>query len=213
MDTRIPPQPAPVGRRTLTTVAALLCCAATLAWSGPVEASTRVTTDAGSALDRSWSAGVYGTAWGGSYNGLGTGGVLRWELFPGTLGVEVFGTRAQIDWPDAKREDDVGGFAIYTPFRLTDHLRLKLGGGFCAMLSKVDPRFPGGPRDDAMLLGTHASAAVDWALGSWVSLFAQTRAFAYRGRDRTVDSVTAQGTLAWQPALQGDVGLSFHFGT
>ena len=164
------------------------------------------------ALDRSWSVGAYGTSWHGAYGGYGTGAVLRWEVWPRWLGVEVFANRATVDWPDAARADDVGGFALTTPFRLHSRLALRLGAGFCAMISRIEPTFWGGPRNDAVLLGAHADAGMHWAASDWVTLFVQARGFVYEGADRRLRTQTAQGQLRLQPGLQADAGLSFHFG-
>ncbi|MCO4760584.1 MAG: hypothetical protein KC502_03725 [Myxococcales bacterium] len=199
--------PTPRRQRWLLPVIAII-----LGLAAPAGATTIASKSAQPALERPWAAGAYGTSWHGTYDGQGLGGLLRWEAFPGTLGLEVFGNRADVRWPTSRRVDDVVGFTLFTPLRLHDRLRLRLGAGFCSMLSRIDPLFEGGPRDDAILFGAHADAGVDWALSSWVSLFGQTRGFVYHGTDRTGDGEVVRGQLTFQPAVQIDVGLSFHFG-
>jgi len=176
------------------------------------DAGVHRSADVASALDRPWSVGTYAAAWRGAYSGYGTGVVLRWRFWPDTLSIEVFGSAANVDWPDSERKDYIGGFAVTMPFRLHRRLSAQIGAGFCGMISRIEPLFWGGPRNDAVLLGVNANAGVQWAASGWVSLFVQSRAFVYAGADRKLSGETTQGQLALLPSLQVDAGLSFHFG-
>lgn len=164
------------------------------------------------AIDRPFAAGANVSRWQGRYSGFANGGLLRWEVLPGKLGVEVFGMEAELPWPTGKRVDALGGFGVYRPLRLGQHLRLRLGGGFCTTLSTIEPALPWLPADDAVQSGAHLDAALDWALGRWLSVFVQGRAFVYRGRDRGASDPVARSRLAWEPSLHADAGLAVHFG-
>ncbi len=164
------------------------------------------------AIDRPFAAGANISRWQGQYSGFASGGLLRWEVLPGKLGVEVFGMEAELPWPTGKRIDALGGFGVYRPLRLGQHLRLRLGAGFCTTLSTIEPALPWLPADDAVQSGAHLDVALDWALGRWISVFVQSRAFAYRGRDRAASDAMARNRLVWEPSLHADAGLAIHFG-
>jgi len=166
------------------------------------------TTARADAFTKPWALAGYAVGGGGDYGSVGIGGRIRWELLPGTFGLEVFGQQTAIDWPGPERMDHVGGFALYMPFRLGQRVRVRPLAGFCAMLSRVDPARTGLPRDDDVLTGVHGGVGVEAALTDRLVLFADAETWAYVGNAEAADGWSRIGSLGVATIATATVGLS-----
>lgn len=160
---------------------------ATIATPSVTEAST---------FDRAWALSGYVTGGGGNYGTAGVGGRIRWEVLPGSFGLEVFGQQVAVDWPGPQRSDHVGGFAAYVPFSLGSRVRIRPKAGFCGMLSLVDGGATRG-RDDDVMTGAHAGIGLEVAVHERVVVFADTDTWAYLGNDTRLDGWTRSGNLGF----------------
>lgn len=165
------------------------------------------------AFDRPFAIGVYASGWLGAYAAIGGGGRLRWEPFD-LLGVEVFGEGHAVEWPGAIRHDHQLGFNLYVPIVLIPEVRLRPLFGFCTVLSMIESNEDHAPRADDVLFGIHAGLGVEWALGTWASVFVDVQATAWMGHDRTARGWTANlgGDYVPYGTVQGLLGVMVHLG-
>ena len=165
-------------------------------------------TASASAFDRSWALGGYLVGGSGDYGSAGLGGRLRWEVLPGSFGIEVFAQQATVSWPGPDRMDHVGGFALYLPLRVSERVRVRPMAGFCGMLSLVDRGGPGTQRDDDVMTSAHAGVGLEVALTDRLVLFADSEAWAYLGNGAGKDGWTRQGNLGVTTTATVTAGLS-----
>lgn len=167
-----------------------------------------------SPFDRMFGVGAYATGWAGAYGAYGVGGRVRVEPLS-WLGVDLFGEAYLVTTPHGIRHDHPIGFNLYTPFRFGSVVRLRPLLGMCVVASFIEPTEPQAPRADDVLVGAHAGAGLEFALGSRVSLFAEAKAVVWVGHDRTVQGWTGAVGNQMQPFVvgQGQVGLTVHLGS
>jgi hypothetical protein len=187
----------------------LVLGSASLAAAQEQTAAPRIQT----AFDRPFAIGVYGSGWLGAYAAAGGGGRLRWEPFD-LLGVEVFGEGHVVEWPGAIRHDHQLGFNLYVPIVLVPEVRLRPLFGFCTVLSMIESGEDHAPRADDVLFGVHAGVGVEWAIGTWFSVFFDVQATAWMGHDRTARGWTANlgGDYVPYGTVQGLLGVMVHLG-
>ena len=170
------------------------------------------TADPASPFARKFSVGGYGVGWAGSYLAGGVGWRMRWDALP-FLGVEVFGESLLVEHQGGMRHDHPVGFDLILPVRFAPWVQMRVLAGFCAVFSFIEPPAEGGPRSDDVLFGAHAGLGFEFALASWVSLFADVQAIAYFGHGRYSQNWGSSVTddLTTWGSVQGAVGTAFHF--
>ncbi len=168
------------------------------------------------AFDRPWAVGVYATGWEGPYGAAGIGGRLRFEVFPGSLGVEVFGESALAETPEGfeLRHDHQVGFNLFVPFRFAHDWRFRPLLGFCAIFSFAEAEDPHLHDTEDILFGAHAGVGLEWSLTSWISVFVDAQAYAYSGHRYGKGRWTASlgSDLELTASIQAQAGLQLHLG-
>jgi hypothetical protein len=166
-----------------------------------------------SAFERPFGLGPYATAWSGDYRAAGVGGRIRLEPWR-RLGVDLFGEVLQVQVPRGQRHDVPVGFHLYTPIPVTDDLRLRPFLGMCLALSSIRPEDPDAPRADDVLGGAHLGLGLDLALNDRLSLFAEAKAVAWIGHDRSVQRWTGAVHNEVQAFTlgQAQLGILLHLG-
>lgn len=166
-----------------------------------------------SPFDRVFGLGFYGTGWTGSYAGAGVGGRIRiepWRYF----GLDLFGEALLVQAPSGLRHDHPIGFNIYVPLRLDPLWRIRPLLGMCVVGSFIEAEQKGAPRADDVLVGAHAGAGVERALGSYFSVFAEVQGSVWMGHDRAVQGWTGAVGNDLRPfgVAQAMMGVSAHLG-
>lgn len=182
----------------------------TVAFADPV---TLTQSSKRSPFDRTFGLGGYATGWAGAYGGAGVGGRLRYEAFS-FLGLDLFGEALIVPVPHGVRHDHPIGFNLYVPFRLGSVVRLRPLLGMCVTPSFFHPEEPGAPRADTILVGAHLGGGVELALHDRLSFFAEAKAVAWFGNDRSVQGWTGVVGGEVRPFLlgQAQLGFTFHLG-
>ncbi len=167
-----------------------------------------------SPFDRSFAIAGYGTSWAGSYAGAGVGGRIRIE--PWThFGIDLFGEALLVDTPHGLRHDHPIGFNLYVPLRLNEDWRFRPLLGMCVVASFIEAEKEGAPRADDVLVGAHAGAGVERAIGSRFSAFLEVQGSGWMGHDRAVQGWTGAVGNDLKPfaVAQAMLGLSAHLGS
>lgn len=172
--------------------------------------------EAASQLPGPWEQMValsaYAVGWEGAYGGIGVGGRLRFEILPGTFGVETFAEHLVVESPSGVRHDHPIGFSLYMPIALGEVVRLKPLIGACTVFSFVEPNSKHAQRTDDIIFGVHAGLGIEVAIDHDLSFFADAEGIAYVGHDRTYGGWTASvgGDLAMTGIFQATAGLQVH---
>jgi hypothetical protein len=154
----------------------------------------------------------YAMGWAGTYGAGGVGGRIRFEAFP-RLGLDLFGEALVVAVPRGFRHDHPIGFNLFVPFRVSQAMRLRALLGMCVTASFLHPESPMAPRADTILVGAHVGGGVEVALHDRLSAFADAKAVAWWGNDRSVEGWTSATTdLRWSFVGQLAIGLMVHFG-
>lgn len=156
---------------------------------------------------------VYAVGNEGGYAALGVGSRARWEIDPGTFGLETYLDHLFVDAPGNFRHDHPVGFNAYFPMALHHIVRLKPLLGACAVFSFIEPEDPHAPRSDDIQFGLRAGLGVEVALAQEVSLFADAQGIVYFGHHRFSSGWTAaiDDELSATGLIQANLGLQFHF--
>ena len=166
-----------------------------------------------SPFDRTFGLATYATGWSGAYGGAGVGGRLRVEPWR-FLGVDLFSEHLLVTSPTGLRHDHPIGFHLYTPVRLSEVVQLRPLLGMCVVFSAIEPEQRHAPRADDVLVGAHLGAGLDLSLHSRLSFFAEAKAVAWMGHDRSVQGWTGAVGNQVQPFLvaQAQLGFTVHLG-
>lgn len=177
------------------------------------DAPTLVQSTKRSPFDRTFGLGGYATGWAGAYGGAGVGGRLRYEAFS-FLGLDLFGEALIVPVAQGVRHDHPVGFNLFVPFRVGEVVRLRPFLGMCVTPSFFHPAEAGAPRADTVLVGAHAGGGVELALHDRLSFFAEAKAVAWFGNDRSVQGWTGVVSGEVRPFVlgQAQLGFTFHLG-
>ncbi len=170
-------------------------------------------TGSTSPFDRVFALAGYGTTWAGSYSGAGVGGRIRIEPWA-HFGIDLFGEALVVESPHGLRHDHPIGFNLYVPLRFSDVWRFRPLLGMCVVASFIEPEQKGAPRADDVLVGAHAGAGIERALGSHFSAFLEVQGSGWMGHDRAVQGWTGAVGNDLKPfgIAQAMLGLSAHLG-
>ncbi len=165
-----------------------------------------------SPFDRRFGLAGYALGGAGTYTSGGIGGRIRFEAFR-WLGLDLFGEAMLVAVPRGLRHDHPIGFNLFVPFRFGERVRLRPTLGMCVTPSFLHSENPDAKSADTILVGVHAGGGVEVALHDRLSFFAEAKAVAWWGNDRSVEGwTTATTDLRWSVIGQANLGFTVHLG-
>jgi len=165
-----------------------------------------------SPFDRRFGVAGYALGGYGTYGAGGVGGRIRYEALP-FLGLDLYGEAMLVTVPRGLRHDHPIGFNLFVPFRVSERVRLRPFIGMCVTPSYLHPENPQAKSADTILVGAHAGGGVEVALHDRLSFFADAKAIAWWGNERSVEGWTNASTdLRWSFIGQANLGFTVHLG-
>lgn len=165
-----------------------------------------------SPFDRRFGIAGYALGGTGTYSAGGIGGRVRYEAFR-WLGLDLYAEAMIVSIPRGLRHDHPVGFNLFVPFRVGERVRLRPLIGMCVTPSFIHPDNPQAKTADTILVGAHLGGGVEVALHDRLSFFAEAKAIAWWGNDRSVEGWTTASTdLHWSVIGQANLGFTVHLG-
>ena len=163
-------------------------------------------------MDHQFGVGGYATGLQGEYGAAGVGGRVHWRVLS-WLGLDLFADQLVVESAGGLRHDHPVGFDLSVPIRLSDNVQLRPIFGMCAVLSFIEPDRAEAPRADDVLFGVHGGAGLSYGFAKRWSMFADLKATAYAGHDRTAQMWTGgvDNEVSILAVVQASTGVQLHF--